>query len=76
MAKLLSCVLSFLKANPALAGGVFSALLTLAAGFGLHLTAGQLAMIAALVTAASHGTVHVLTGPAGKHEAGPREEHG
>jgi len=76
MAKLLSSVLSFLKANPALAGGVISALLTLAAGFGLHLTPGQLAMIAAVVTAASHGTVHVLTNPAGKHEAVPREEHG
>jgi hypothetical protein len=75
MPKWLSSLVSFVKANPALAGGVISALLTLLAGFGLHLTTGQLALLAALVTSVSHGLVHVSTNPAGKHEAAPREEH-
>lgn len=72
---MLNKILAYLKANPALAGGVLSALLTLAAGFGLHFTTDQLALFATLVTIASHGTVHVLTNPAGKHEAAAREEH-
>jgi hypothetical protein len=71
MAKLLS----FLKANPALAGALVSSLLTLAAGFGLTMTPGQLAVFAAIITAASHGAVHIATNPSGKHESAPREEH-
>jgi hypothetical protein len=73
--KTLKSVLSYLKANPAVTGGIVSALLTLAAGLGFNFTSGQLALFAAIVTAASHGTVHVLTNPAGKHEDTPREEH-
>jgi hypothetical protein len=72
---MLKKILSYLKANPAVTGGLISALLTLAAGFGLHFTTDQLALFATLVAAASHGTIHVLTSPAGKHEAAQREEH-
>lgn len=68
-------ILAYLKQNPALAGGIISVALTLAAGFGLHFTTDQLALFAAVIAAASHGTVHVLTVPAGKHEDTPREEH-
>jgi hypothetical protein len=73
---MLSRILSFLKANPAIAGGLVSALITLAAGFGLTMTPGQLAVFAAIIGAASHGVVHLATNPAGKHEEAPREEHG
>jgi hypothetical protein len=72
---MLSKILAYLKANPALAGGVVSVALTLAAGFGLHFTTDQLALFAALVSAVSHGLVHVTTAPAGAHEAAAREEH-
>lgn len=72
---MLSRVLSFLKANPAIAGALISAALTLAGRFGLNMSADQLAVFAALIAAASHGAVHLATKPAGKHEDTPREEH-
>lgn len=72
---LLSSVAKVLKANPALAGGLASAAITLAAGFGLTMTPGQLAVFAAIISAASHGAVHIATNPSGKHESAPREEH-
>jgi hypothetical protein len=72
---MLSKILAFAKANPALAGGVISALITLAAGFGLTMTPGELAVFASIITAASHGAVHIATIPAGQHEAAARGEH-
>lgn len=72
---MLSRMLSFLKANPSVAGGLVSAAITLAAGLGLTMTPGQLAVFAAIISAASHGAVHLATSPAGKHEGAPREEH-
>jgi hypothetical protein len=72
---MLTKILSYLKANPAVAAALVSVALTLGARFGLNLDANQLAVFAAIITAASHGTVHVATRPAGEHEAAPREEH-
>jgi hypothetical protein len=68
-------MLAFAKANPALVGGLISALITLAAGFGLAMSPGELAIFASIITAASHGAVHIATIPAGQHEAAAREEH-
>ena len=72
---MLTKTLSYLKANPAVAAGLISALLTLGARFGLSMSADQLAVFAAIITAASHGAVHIATNPSGKHETAPREEH-
>lgn len=72
---MLSKVVSYLKANPAIAAALVSVVLTVAARFGLSLDANQLTVFAAVIAAASHGTVHAATRPAGEHEAAPREEH-
>lgn len=63
-------IVAFLKANPALAGGVISVGLTLGAAFGLHLSADQLALVAAIVAGLTHGAVHVAVTPVktGEHE--------
>lgn len=68
-------IIAYLKANPAIAAALASIMLTVAARFGLSLDANQLTVFAAVIAAASHGTVHVATKPAGEHETTPREEH-
>jgi hypothetical protein len=75
LSSVLSSVAAWAKANPALAAGAVSAVVTLLARFGLRLDANQLAVIASLVAAVTHGVVHAVTTPAGKHESAPREQH-
>lgn len=68
-------ILSYLKARPALVAAVVSIGGTIAALAGLHLTAAQLAGFVAMFNTVLGVLVHVQTTPAGKHEAGQREEH-
>ena len=63
----MSRILGFLKANPAIAAGLVSAAITLGARFGLSMSADQLAAFAAIITAASHGVVHLSTPPPVQH---------
>ena len=72
---MLSNILSYLKARPALVAAVVSIGGTIAAAAGLHLTAAQLAGFVTMFNAVLGTLVHVQTSPAGKHEAGKREEH-
>lgn len=66
----------FAKANPALAAGAVSVLVTLLARFGFHATATQLTALFSAVAVLLGGLVHVSTAPSGKHESAQREEHG
>ena len=60
---MLNQILSYLKARPALVAAGVSALATLAADSGLHLTAGQLGVIVAVFNAVLGVLVHQSTGP-------------
>ena len=72
---MLTNILSFLKARPAIAAGLVSVAVTLLAQMGLHLSASQLAVVISMFNASLASLVHVSTTPAGKHESAPREEH-
>jgi uncharacterized membrane protein (UPF0136 family) len=68
-------LIAYAKANPAVVSGLISGVITMLAGFGLHLTTDQITLVAVVVSSLSHGAVHVATGPAGKHEDAAREAH-
>jgi hypothetical protein len=63
-------VQGFAKANPALAAGAVSLLVTLLASLGLHVSTAELTMIVSAVTVFLSGLVHVSTRPRslGEHE--------
>lgn len=57
-------ILALLKQNPALASGLFTVGITLAARFGLNLDATYVALIAAALSGILGVTVHAVTVPA------------
>jgi len=67
---MLKKILTLLKQNPALASGLFSIAITLAARWGLNLDATQVALVATVLSAVLGVTVHAVTVPAkpGDHD--------
>jgi hypothetical protein len=59
-------ILTLLKQNPALASGLFSIAVTLAARWGLNLDATQVNLVATVLSAVLGVTVHAVTTPADK----------
>ena len=62
--------LALLRENPAIASGLFSVALIVAARFGLNLDGSQVALVAAVLSGVLGVTVHALTVPSkpGDHD--------
>jgi uncharacterized membrane protein len=63
-------ILALLKQNPALASGLFSIAITLAARWGLNLDATQVTLLASVLSVVLGITVHAVTVPASKGDHG------
>jgi uncharacterized membrane protein len=63
-------LLTLLKQNPALASGLFSIAITLAARFGFNLDATQVTLLASVLSVVLGITVHAVTVPAAKGDHG------
>lgn len=63
-------ILTLLKQNPALASGLFSIAITMAARWGFNLDATQVTLLATVLSAVLGVTVHAVTVPSvkGDHE--------
>lgn len=59
-------ILTLLRQNPALASGLFSIAITLAARWGLNLDATQVTLLASVLSVVLGITVHAVTVPAPK----------